>query len=230
MPYPLAELVIDAGRVLPVDGVGGAVDPDEMRRRADEVLSRAEFNEPGESFLDHALGWLGEQFSDLFFRGGTSFLGDVFAYLLIAALGLFVAWVIYKSYSQRGGRRVKAQDTVTYGTDNFRGPEVWLAEADALAVAGDYRGALRCRHQALIASWILHDAIDHVVGRTARECHDAASDRIDADVSRRVVDAFNGVWYGGDSVDDSGYARFAADCDRLTTAGSGRRARVGANR
>lgn len=205
------------GQVAPDDGLGQPVDADEARRRADEILSRAEFQPEADSFLDRVLGWIGEQISRIFFEGGGGGARDVIAYLLVLGVVGLVGFVVYKSMRLPGGGSVSADPDVTYGTETIRTPAVWLAEAERLAAEGDVRGALRCRHQALVATWITEDVIDHVVGRTAAECH-AAVDGLDQDLSRRVVDEFEAVWYGGHPVEVDEYRSFAARCDRLAGA------------
>lgn len=207
------------------DGLGRPVDPEDARQRADDILGRAEYQEPGESIFDRALDWLGDQLSRLFFEGGGG-IADLVAYAIVfAALGL-VIWVVVKLVRAPGAVAVDTDDDgVTYGTESIRRPSVWLDEAARLAVAGDFRGALRCRHQALVATWITTDVIDHVAGRTAAECHAAAGVQAQ-EPSRHVVDTFEAVWYGTADVDATGYETFAAACARLEGIGSGSRRRV----
>lgn len=215
----IPDLVATVATVTQTDGVGSPVDAEEVRERARDVLARAEFQDTSESLLDRILGWIGERLADLVLSPAGSGVQSIISYLLIGGLIAFVVWILVRSLRAPGRTTVRDEDTVTYGTENVRGPEVWLAEAERLVAAGDFRGALRCRHQALVAAWIVGGVIDHVVGQTARECHDAASRAtdLDRDVSDEVVARFGEVWYGGRDVDATDYRTFAGQCDLLAS-------------
>lgn len=199
----------------PADGIGGPVDPDDARQRADDILSRAEYQEQVDSIFDRALDWIGEQLGRLFFGGGGG-IAEVIPYVLVTAAAIGIVWTLLQVVRSPGPTSADGDDErVRYGTESIRTPAVWLDEAERLASAGEFRGALRCRHQALIATWITDQVIDHVVGRTAAECHDAAAPAVDSELSRHVVATFDAVWYGDAPVDADVYRSFGSDCEQL---------------
>ena len=113
-------------------------------------------------------------------------------------------------------------DGPAYGTESHRSAAVWLAEADRLAAAGDSRGAIRCRYQALVARVITWSVVDDVPGRTAGEYRDLLSDRLPAARRRASIDLtdrFEAVWYGGR---DAGIDRYAAVRRAVRTRRGGR--------
>lgn len=189
------------------------VDPDDARRAADDILSRPEYREPGQSVVDRALEWLFEQFGNLFERLGGSGPGSVIGWIVLAALVGGAVWLLIRAL--RVPLRSRAEDElgVVYGTETHRDASVWLAEADRLAAAGDHRGALRCRHQAMVATAITAGRVDHVAGRTAAEYGGrlAATMPGEADRIASITERFEAAWYGGAAVDGAGYERFAAD-------------------
>lgn len=211
--------IVEAIGSLPVDGIGGPVDADDARRRADDILSGAEYREPGETILDRVLGWLGDRVGDLVFGGPGSAGRGIVAWAVVAVLIGLVVWVVLRTVALPGSVRVRPGDGLVFGTDTVTAPGLWMDEARRLAAAGDHRGALRCRHQALIATWIADGMIDHVIGRTAGECHAAAiAAGVPADASRPVVERFDEVWYGAAPVTAEGYAAFDRACAAIGTA------------
>lgn len=200
---------------------GQELDPEEVRRAAEEILSRGEFQEPEPTLVDRVEDWLGDVFGRLF-EGAASGPGAAISWLIVLAIVGGVIWLVVRYAGPVTVARPAAGPALEYGTESHRPASEWLAEAAELAAAGNYRGALRCRHQAVIAAWITDGRIEHVPGRTASECHRAAlrsgADPVTERLSRSIVDRFAHAWYGGGSVDAADYRRFAEDCDSLEAA------------
>lgn len=195
------------------------VDPDDARRAADDILSRPEYREPGQSIVDRALEWLFEQFGNLFERLGGSGPGSVIGWIVLAALVGGALWLLIRALRVPLRSRAEDEPGVIYGTETHRDASVWLAEADRLAAAGDHRGALRCRHQALVATAITLGRVDHVAGRTAAEYGDRLARALPGEAERidAVTERFEAAWYGGAAVDRAGYDGFVADAAVIET-------------
>lgn len=200
---------------------GGLVDPDEVRRTAEEILSRPEYREQQPSLLDRALeaitDFLGRSFAALTGGGAGSIIG-----LAITALVLALAlWLLAKALRTSWSRSPGSDPVgVVQGTSAPDDPAVWDDEADRLTAAGDHRGALRCRYQALVAALVRNGAVDDVAARTPAELRrELAGRQPDLDpVLDSVTERFEAAWYGGQPVDAGALAAFRADVDALRAA------------
>jgi hypothetical protein len=200
---------------------GGLVDPDEVRRTAEEILARPEYREPQPSLLDRALNaitdFLGRSFAGLTGGGAGSVIG-----LLITGLVLALAlWLLVRALRTSWSRpATTASAGGIQGTTAPDDPAVWDAEAERLTADGDHRGALRCRYQALVAALVRSGAVDDAAARTPAEIRrelagrQPALDRALADVTER----FEAAWYGGRAVDAVALASFQADVEVLRAA------------
>ncbi len=196
------------------------IDPDEARRAAQDILSRAEYREPERSLVDRAVEWVFNRVGDLFDALGGSGPGSVIGWLVVLALVGGAIWLLVRSLRVPLGSRVAQAPAVQYGTESHRDASVWLAEAERLAASGDLRGALRCRHQAMIARLIADAVLDDVPGRTAGECRDLIGTRVVSmvETARQVTDTFETVWYGGAAADGADYERFVASAVAIESA------------
>lgn len=195
------------------------VDPDEARREARDILSGAEYSEPEESLVERAVDWLFERLGDAVatLTGGGP--GSVIGWLIVAAVGGGAVWLLVRSLRVPSVPGRSTEDRLRYGTETHRDPDVWLDEAARLAAAGDHRGALRCRYQALIARLVTDGVVDDVPGRTTGEHRILLSARLpdEATTIERITERFDAAWYGDEAIDAAGHDRFAADCRRLET-------------
>ncbi len=203
-------------------GVDGPppVDPDDARRAADDILRDGAYAEPSQSVLDRALEWIFEQLGSVFgaLPGGGP--GSGIAWVVVLVLGAAAIWLMVRALRAPGVRRPGAADGLEYGTETARDARAWLDEAGRLAGAGDHRGALRCRHQALVARLVADGVVPDVVGRTAGEHARSATEVLpsQADRLRRLTDRFDEVWYSDAAVDAAGYQAFVDDCEAVEAA------------
>ena len=203
-------------------GVDGPppIDPDDARRAADDILSDGAYAESTQSALDRALEWLFEQLGTVFgsLPGGGP--GSGIAWIVVLVLGAVAIWLMVRALRAPGVRRKGTGDGLEYGTETSRDAAAWLAEAGRLVSAGDLRGALRCRHQALVARLVTDGVVPDVVGRTAGEHARSATAALpdQEERLRRLTDRFDEVWYADADVDAPGYDAFAADCEAVESA------------
>lgn len=200
------------------------VEADDVRERIGDILSQPEYQPRKRSLVDRFLDWLAEAeiFPDIGGVGGAG-PGNLIAWVVLLALLVGVVYLVARLVQARRPRRrsPKSEDTV-YGTEAHVAASRWFREAEQLAAAGDHRGAIRCRHQGLLATWIERGVVDHVVGRTAAATHRAAREAAGlaerderTDDSRILARTFDDVWYGGRPVAAADDADVAARVDRL---------------
>lgn len=199
----------------------GPVDPDEARRTAEEILARPEYREPQPSLLDRALeavtDFLGRGFDALTGSGAGSVVGLVITGVVLA----LALWLLLRAVRTSWSRPARpAGADLVQGTSAPEDPAVWDAEADRLAAAGDHRGALRCRYQALVATLVRAGALQDATARTPSEIsRELQGRRTELDpLLASVTERFEEAWYGGRPVDPPGERAFAADAAQLRAA------------
>lgn len=200
---------------------GGLVDPDEARRTAEEILARPEYREPQPSLLDRGLeaitDFIGRGFEALTGGGAGSLIGAVITGLVLA----LALWLLFRAVRASWPRPARRDAPgVAQGTSAPVDPAVWDAEAERLAAAGDHRGALRCRYQAMVAALVRAGALADATARTPAEIRAELSGRrpeLDP-LLDSVTERFEAAWYGGRRVDAAAERSFAADVARLRAA------------
>lgn len=203
-------------------GVGGdgGVDPEAAREAARDILSGAEYVEPGPSPVERVADWLldrlGSFFGTLTGGGPGSVIGWIVVLGLLTAAGL----LILRSLRLPAGGRPSATDGLRYGTETRWDRTLWYEEAMRLAAQGDHRGALRCRHRALLATMVTAQVVEDVPGRTAAEYGAMLRARLpDTETDlRAVTDSFDRAWYGDEPVGADDLERFERACERIESA------------
>lgn len=182
-----------------VGRVGLQPGPDDINERADQILSRAEFNR-SESVLDRIGNWLNNLLSDLtssLSQGGS---GTLVAWLILAVLVTGGAFLLarlapWKAVGRREKRPALKVDTTSA---ELRTAEQWRLEADRFVSEGDFDRALRARYRAVLADLVTQGAIEDVAGRTPgeyrREMANGAPSAAGAFAD--LTDQFEVVWYG----------------------------------
>jgi len=193
---------------------------EEARRAADQVLADAVFDRPAPGLLERARDWFFERIDEaiqaVVASGGGGLVGwAVVAVLVVVALLLVVRFT-------RGVQREPGAVVATAGGP-ARPATDWLAEAVRLESAGDWRGGLRSRHRALVASLAARGLLDEVPGRTTGEYRVEVARRVPAVASDfdGATSLFELAWYGGRPVDADDAGRFA-DLSERVLVGSGR--------
>lgn len=172
---------------------------DEVRRGADEILSRPEFQEPPRTIYQRVLDWIGQRVADALgaFLGGGA--GAVVAWLLLVALVLVVAFLVVRALQRDRRLRADAAAGVGIAIDDRRPPSDWEAEAARHEADGRWREALRCRYRAIVATLARGGVVEEVPGRTSGE-YRLLVGRSRPDVAEpfaEATDLFERAWYGG---------------------------------
>jgi hypothetical protein len=194
------------------------VDPDDVRRLADEVLADPAFDRPAPGLLVSARDWALDR------------LGDAVGELLDAAGGGPLGWIVVAAFSVaavglavRFGVGLQRDPTaVVVPAGPRRAATDWEADAARLEAAGEWRGALRCRYRALVAALAARGLVDEVPGRTAGEYRAAVASAV-PEVAAPFAGAtalFEDAWYGHRGVGPVD-ARRLADLSARVLAGAG---------
>ena len=193
---------------------------EEVRRTADEVLSRAEFRPPPRSIQERVLDWVFDR------------IGDALGALVGGGRGALVAWAImlvatgllgFFAVRFATGVRRDAAQRFAEAVEPRRPAADWRAEAAAHEARGEWKAALRCRYRALVADLAARGLVDEIPGRTAgeyrREVRRALPDASGEFGS--ATDLFEWAWYGNrpTGADENARFRSLAD-DVLTRAGA----------
>ena len=172
---------------------------DEIRRGAEEILRRPEFQPPPRSLYQRALDRIGELLGDAIDAviGGTS--GTVLAWLLLVAVVAALAYLVARGV--QSGRRRRAPDAapaVAIDLDVGRPFAEWDAEAARLEGEGRWREALRCRYRSLIAALARDGVVEEIPGRTAGEYRALVRGARPqaAEPMAGATDLFERAWYG----------------------------------
>ncbi|MGI9603616.1 MAG: DUF4129 domain-containing protein [Acidimicrobiales bacterium] len=204
--------LILVGRVLAQGVRTPEHDPDDVDRLADDILGRAEFQPPERTWLrrqwDRFADWLRSLFDDgneqipeadipteAASGGGP---GSLVAYLLLAAVLVLAAWVIWRVVKHRPPRAVSDDDPdVTIDIDEHRSSSDWRSRAEALAADGQWKESVRAWLRWGVASLIDRDVLEDVPGRTTGEFRRSVADDhpdLQADFDRASL-LFDEVWY-----------------------------------
>lgn len=195
-------------------------DPAVVRDLADEILSRPEYREPGESLLERidrvVTEFIDSLLSSLGFATGggiASWIAWLTLFALVAAVVAFVVWML-RSGGWRRTSRVDAASAVL-STAVERSAAEWLAEAERHEADARWREALLARYRALVAELTERDLLPAAAGRTAGEYlrHIVAQHPAAAPSFAAVTELFEAVCYGGVEVgppERDGFAALAA--------------------
>ena len=196
------------------DGIPTDVDAERARDAARDILSGGEYAEPQPGIVERAVDWVFDRAGSLLgtLTGGGP--GSVIGWLVVAALVGLAVLLLVRALRVPAPRAAVAGREVAHRVEVPRDAEAWLREAERLAAAGDHRGALRCRYQAMLARLVADRVVDDLPGRTATEYRLLLADRLPArrDDLWSLTERFEQAWYGGAPVDGDELARFGEAC------------------
>jgi hypothetical protein len=209
-------------------------DPGEVRRKADDILSRPEYREPPKTLLQRIQDAIGDFLGDLLSKvgfgssGAASVLAWVVLAVLAAVVGLLVFWLVRAIVGDDwgSGRGAGGEgDPVILAVDEHRTPDEWLAEAERHEAEGRWREGLLCRYRSLVTRLVELEVIPEAVGRTAGEYVGDVAERHPAGAGdfRAATELFESAWYGGVDTGSEGRDRFVGLADAvLASAASAR--------
>lgn len=190
------------------------VDPDAAREAARDILARAEYAEPEPSVVERAAEWVLDRVGSFIgtLTGGGP--GSLIGWSIVALFVAGAAWLIARSLRVPTTHLPPAVEGMRLDTAERRDAAAWLEEAERAEARGDLRGALRCRHQALVATMVSRRLTDDVPGLTVREHQQRLAAHF-PDVSLEIAELterFERTWYGGEPVTAAALRRFSEQC------------------
>jgi len=211
-------LVAQAGDDGPQLPGGPPADPDRVRRQADEILARPEYQAPGQAdrtIGDRVRDWIDGILPNI--DGPGQGATQAFSYLVVGVVAVgALAALTYVLVSTRRAKRPPDEETDSdVDITPLRTPDEWTSEADRCERAGDHRGAVRARFRALTTTLARRDLVADTPGRTAGELRGDVAERAPslAPAFAPVSDLFERIWFGADSATpaDSHAARHLAE-------------------
>jgi Domain of unknown function (DUF4129) len=190
-------------------------DPDEVRRRADEILSRSEYqwDDGSSNPLDSLADWIAERLSKLGGSFGASgSLPTWVGWLVLVGLVALVALIVYRVRRNLRRNPTAAGPRGTVVVAEGEEQVDWAAEAERHEAGGRWREGLRCRYRALAGELADRGVIPDLVGRTAGEfVGDVAASAAAASAAfAAATDLFERAWYGGEATGPGERDRFVA--------------------
>jgi hypothetical protein len=171
-------------------------DPEDLRTRARELLSRPPYRDGEEGMIGDLLRRLRETAARWLEAVLDTLGGDArVAWVIVAAGTVLLAVAVW-----RATRGWNADRTVTPVAPRrpVRTAADWHREADGHAAAGRWREAVRCRYAALVTALVEGGVVSDVPGRTVRELDRevAAAAPTVAGAVRSAGTTFEDAWYG----------------------------------
>jgi Domain of unknown function (DUF4129) len=191
--------------------LAAAPPPGVIRDRADDILSRPEFQRH-KSLLERVLDWIGDQLSRFSFGigGGPGFAGDLIGLVLL--VGALVLVVVLLRSIRRVPRRTAPEPELSVEEAARRSASDWRTDAERFEAEQRWREAMRARYRELVRMLVDDGALVDVPGRTTGEYERelAAARPAAADAFRVLTALFEDVWYGGQPATAEQQQRFRA--------------------
>lgn len=211
-------------------------DPEEVRRLADEILARPEFEPPERSFLQRLADWVLRRLERLFGgdgdggfevgAGGGGAGGSSVFTIVVLVIAVVLVVVIVRALRGTWRRRARRpSEVLDVDVDVRRTADAWDALARQLERDGRWKDAIRARFGSLVERLVDRGLVADVPGRTSGEY------RVDvraslpevADAFADAADLFDRAWYGDLPTGASEAARFSQDAELVLAAGEGGR-------
>jgi Domain of unknown function (DUF4129) len=189
--------------------LAAAPPPDAIRSRADEILSRPEFQQH-KSLLERVLDWIGDQLSRFSFGvgGGPGFAGDLLGLVFVAA-ALVLIVVLVRSI-RRTPKRSEPQPELSIEETARRSASSWRTDAERFEAEQRWREAMRARYGELVRTLVDEEVLGDVPGRTTGEYERELAVALPAAASpfTELTALFEAVWYGGQEATAEEHQRF----------------------
>lgn len=215
------------------------LDPDEVRRLADEILGRAEFAPPSRGLIQRVLDWIGDRIADVLDglspgrgtsggtvaggvgSGGSAILTVV---LLVAAIVLVAVAVRALQGRWRIGRKPPSED-VEVEVEERRTVDEWEAAARRHEAVQEWKDGLRCRFRSLVERLVARGTVPDIAGRTSGEYRTDVAEAVPeaaADFAG-AAELFERAWYGDLPTGPDEAGRFQVHAERVLDATGERR-------
>jgi len=148
---------------------------DQVRDAAAEVFRRGEFQQR-KSLLQKFMEWLDHLFDDADMNapqvrgGGSSALGQLLLYVLLAVLVVLAIWLVVRAVQNRVRRSGEDEPTDAEARiEEERPASEWRSDAERAESEGRWKDAMRDRYRELVAELIERRVLPDVAGRTTGE-------------------------------------------------------------
>jgi hypothetical protein len=208
----LVALVVPAATIVAAQPPPSEQDPAEVRRLADEILARDEFQPPEPTLLERIGDWLGDLFpgdsnsgdggSEGSGSGGAGAAGGggsgVLTTILLVLAVVGVGYVVFVLVGQPRRRRPERDDDPALEIEPHRSAGEWLAAAEQAEAEGRWKDGLRARFRALVEELLDARIVPEVAGRTSGELRGDVQANLPAagPAFALAVDLFDRAWYG----------------------------------
>ena len=142
-------------------------DPDEIRMRAQDLLSRPPYRDDDPGLWSRLWARVGEWLAGFLEGFAAAMSGSTPLAWAIVAVGVLLAGLVV--WRATRGLTVDRGAPPVPARFSSRTAAEWHADADAHAAAGELRDAVRCRYAAAVVSLIEAGTIEDVPGRTVGE-------------------------------------------------------------
>jgi hypothetical protein len=206
--------------VLAVAAVPPSAPPDEIRRRADEVFRRPEFDTRGPS----PTSWLARQLRDFFvWLGGLHANAPILFWVLLVgclvALTALIVLIVFQVRSVFTAEGRRTDDRAARDARRLHLSENHRVEADRRAAAGDYTEAVRHLFLSLVYRFDERGRVSFQKAYTNREYLNLFRDRPQVrDFLRVFVDILDEHWYGQRPCERTQYESSLTVYERLAAA------------
>ena len=184
------------------------IDPEEARRAADEILSRAEYREEAPTLIDRTLDRvfdeLGRFVTTVFSGGGGFWIG----YFLLALMAALAFYFLRRHFPWR--RRVVASSElmIKRETAEQRSRQDWLGRASQAQEAGRWDDAVHAHYHAITVGLADIDQLSADDSVTSGEHRQAFAQVAGSQPQRlggfdQATDRYEQVWFGGRRADQS---------------------------
>lgn len=179
-----------------------ADEADDIRERAEEILSRSQFQEPEPSPLERLLDWiargLDRVLGPIFELFGIGGVGNGVAGLVLIVLTAVVVYVLVKAFLNWKAGSVAADDQVVDIDKRSRlSAERWRQLAAEHEAAREWDLAVRCHYRAAMAELADSRKITDLPGATTGDWErEAIANSVSERPVEALTDVFDGVWYG----------------------------------